>query len=226
MRVAAAALALVALPALAARPLVTEDASILDDKACQLEAWLDSAHAATQGWLVPACNFGGHIEWQVGFARTHAAGESRFSDAYAQAKSARKIGEGPWSVGGVLGVTRRGLDARVRRWDNPYWLAIGTGEFGAITAHANVGWSHDRETGRDVTPWGIAFEHATLPRLILLAEAFSVNRERPFLRAGIRHAAIAERLDLDLSVVARAGGGRSDRLVSVGFLYQTGRFLP
>ncbi len=30
----------------------------------------------------------------------------------------------------------------------------------------------------------------------------------------------------EVSVVARAGGGRSDRLVSVGFLYQTGRLLP
>ena len=226
MRIAAALLACVALPALAARPLTTEDASILDDKACQLEAWLDFAREATQGWIVPACNFGGHLEWQVGVARTHAKGESRFSDAYAQVKSARKIGEGPWSVGGVLGVTRRGLEARVRRWDNPYWLAIGTGEFGSFSAHGNLGWSHDRETGRDLTPWGIAIEHATHPRLTLLAEAFGVNRERPFLRAGLRHAAIAERLDLDFSVVARAGGGRSDRLVSVGFLYQTGRLLP
>jgi len=73
MRLAAAALACVALPALAARPLATEDASILDEKECQLEMWVDVAHDASQGWFVPACNFGGHVEWQVGFARTHAA---------------------------------------------------------------------------------------------------------------------------------------------------------
>ena len=162
----------------------------------------------------------------MGFARTHAAGESRFSDAYAQAKGAWKLGEGPFSLGGAVGVVRRGLDAHVHRWDNPYVLAIGSGEFGPVVLHANVGWSRDRETGRDVTPWGVAIEHAVHKRTTLLAEAFGVNRERPFLRAGIRHAAIAERLDLDLSVVARAGGGRSDRLISVGFLYQTGRFIP
>ena len=226
MRLAAAILALAALPALAARPLTTEDASVLDDKACQLEAWLDFAHEATQGWLVPACNFGGSIEWEVGFARTHAAGESRFSEAYAQAKIARRIGEGPWSLGFIAGVARRAPEARVHRWDNPYALGLVTGEFGPVLAHGNVGWSRDRDTGRDITPWGVAVEAAVHPRLALLAEAFGANRERPFLRAGIRHAAIADRLDLDLSVVARAGGGRSDRLVSVGFLYQTGRLFP
>jgi hypothetical protein len=219
MRLAAAVLALATLPALAARPLSTEDASILDAKECQLEAWLDFAQEAAQGWLVPACNFGGHVEWQVGFARTQAHGESHFSDAYAQAKSAWRLGEGPWSVGGVAGILRRGLEAHVHRWDNPYVLAIATGEFGGLMTHGNIGWSRDRETGRDVTPWGVAVEYAAHPRITLLAEAFGVNSERPFLRAGLRHAAIDKHLDLDISVVTRANGTRSERLLSVGFLY-------
>ncbi len=219
MRLAVAILALAALPAVAARPLSTEDASILGEKECQLEAWLDLAHEATQGWLVPACNFGANIEWQVGLARTQAHGESRFSDAYAQAKSAWRLGEGPWSLGGVLGVMRRGPEARVHRWDNPFALAIATGEFGSLAAHGNVGWSRDRETGRDVTPWGLALEYTAHPRVTLLAEAFGVNRESPFLRAGLRHAAIEKHLDLDLSVVTRANGARSERLLSIGFLY-------
>ena len=226
MRLAAAIVALAALPAFAARPLTTEDASILEDKDCQLEAWLDFAHGATQGWLVPACNFGAHVEWQVGVARTHAHGESRFSDAYAQAKTAWRMGEGPWSLGGVAGVVRRGLDARVQRWDNPYLLAIATGEFGALSAHGNIGWSRDRETERDATPWGVAVEYAAHPRATLLAEAFGLNRERPFLRAGLRHAAIEKRLDLDVSVVTRAHGARSERLLSIGLLYQAPRLIP
>jgi hypothetical protein len=219
MRLAAAIFALAALPSFAARPLTTEDASILGDNECQLEAWLDFAQHATQGWLVPACNFGAHIEWQVGFARTYAHGESRFSDAYAQAKTAWRIGEGPWSLGGVAGVTRRGLDARVQRWDNPYLLAIATAELGDFTAHGNLGWSRDRETERDATPWGVAFEYATHPRATLLAEAFGLDRERPFLRAGLRYGAIDKRLDLDISVVTRAHASRSERLLSIGFLY-------
>jgi len=226
MRLAAAVLALLALPAFAARPLTTEDASILEDKDCQLEAWLDFAHEATQGWFVPACNFGGHIEWQIGFARTRAQGESHFSDAYAQAKSAWRLGEGPWSLGGVAGVVRRGPEAPVRRWDNPYLLAIATGEFGDLMAHANLGWSRVRETGRDLTPWGVALEYAVHPRVTVLGEAFGVTGESPFLRAGLRHAAIEKRLDLDISVVTRLHGSRSERLLSIGFLYQAPRLIP
>ena len=226
MRVAAAVLACVALPAFAARPLATEDASILEEKECQLEAWVDLGHDASQGWLVPACNFGGRVEWQIGFARTRAAGESYFSDAYAQAKSAWRVGEGPWSLGGVAGVTRRAIEARSQRWDNPFALAIATGEFGPVVAHGNAGWSRNWETGRDVTPWGLAIEATVHEHVTLLAEAFGINRERPFLRAGLRLPAIAPRLDLDVSVVTRAGGGRADRLLSVGFLYATGRVIP
>jgi hypothetical protein len=226
MRVAAAALACAALPALAARPLATEDASILGEKECQVEAGVDVGHDASQGWFVPACNFGGRIEWQVGFARTRAAGESHFSDAYAQAKSAWRIGEGPWSLGGVAGVTRRAIEARTQRWDNPFVLALATGEFGPVVAHGNAGWSRNRETGRDTTPWGLAIEAMAHEHVILLAEAFGINRERPFLRAGLRFPAIAPRLDLDVSVVTRAGAGRSDGLLSVGFLYATGRLIP
>lgn len=227
MRLAAAVLVCAALPALGARPLTTEDASILEDKQCQLEAWLDFGHDATQGWLVPGCNFGMNIEWQVGVARTHAHGESRFSDAYAQAKSAWKLGEGPWSLGAVAGVVRRGPESRVHRWDNPYLLALASHDFGGVVlVHGNVGWSRERETGRDGTPWGVALEAVVHPRATLLAEAFGVNRAHPFLRAGVRHAAIPDKLDLDLSFVTRAGGGRSDRLVSVGFNYQAGRLIP
>jgi len=219
MRLAVAVLALATLPAFAARPLSTEDASILAEKECQLEAWLDVTHEATQGWLVPACNVGGNIEWQLGFARTHAHGESRLSDAYAQAKSAWRLGEGPWFLGGALGVARRGLEARVHRWDNPFALAIATGELGRLVAHGNAGWSRNRETGRDVTPWGLAVEYAAHPRVTLLAEGFAVNRESPFLRVGLRHAAIEKHLDLDISVVTRANGARAERLLSLGFLY-------
>ena len=225
-RLAAAILALAAFPALGARPLTTDDASILDDKQCQLEAGLDFGHSVTLGSFVPACNFGAGIEWEIGVTHARAMGDTQLVEGHAQAKIASRLGEGPWSLGAVAGVTRREVESSVRRWDNPFALALVTGEFGALVAHGNLGWSRDRDTGRDVTPWGLAIEGNVHPRLTLLAEAFGVNREKPFLRAGLRHAAIAERLDLDLSVLSRAGGGRSDRLIAIGFNYQTGRLIP
>ena len=55
--------------AYAARPLVVDDASILDPHHCQLEAWTQHAPAQTEYWAVPACNVGGHWELAAGLGR-------------------------------------------------------------------------------------------------------------------------------------------------------------
>src|SRR6478672_4227584 len=91
----------------AGRPLTTEDASVLEDKACQLESWIDRSREATQGWAVPACNFGAGIEWQAGFARSWGDSRSFLSSAYVQAKTVlREPQPGSFGVGVVAGLTR------------------------------------------------------------------------------------------------------------------------
>jgi hypothetical protein len=218
----------VALPVIAGRPLTTEDASVLEDKACQVEAWIDRGHDASTGWFVPACNFGGGIEWQTGFARTREAGESRFSEAYAQAKGLfRESSEtSPWGVGWVLGVARRPLNESKRGWDNPYALLPVSVSAGEFTFHVQPGWARDRERRRDTTVWGVAGEFAANDHLTFVAEAFGENSEKPFVRGGLRWTAIKDRLDIDLTYVARPGGTHEDRLVSLGFAWQSGKFLP
>jgi len=191
----AAALLVTATPALAGRPLTTEDAAILEDGACQLEAWIDRARDITTGWLVPACNFGLGIEWQAGFAREWSGG-SRLPEAYAQAK----------------GLLREASEQS--RWS--------AGDF---NFHVQPGWARDRETGRDITLWGLAIEHTSKP-LDLVAEVFGQNSEKPFLRAGLRWTPIIDYLDIDLTYVMRPGGSRDERLVSVGFTWYGPPILP
>ena len=41
----------------AARPLVTDDARIVDPKACQLETWTRFNRGSTEHWVQPACIF-------------------------------------------------------------------------------------------------------------------------------------------------------------------------
>src|SRR5215470_8794978 len=83
----------------AGRPLSTEDADTLDDKACQVEAWIDRSSVETQGWFVPACNFGLGIEWQLGFSNSWSAGTSSFPGGYFQGKAAwGTLRDGGWSV--------------------------------------------------------------------------------------------------------------------------------
>jgi hypothetical protein len=213
--------------ALAGRPLTTEDADTLDDKACQVEAWVDHSRVETQAWMVPACNFGLGVEWQAGFSRAWSDGASRFPEAYVQAKSAwGTLGEGGWSVGLVGGVVRR-TEERTG-WENPYALGVVSWAVGESPTriHLNAGWSRNKLEGRNAFPWGAAIERPVSRALTLLAESFGENHGKPFFRMGGRYAAIENRLDFDLSVVTRSGANRSDRFISLGFHAQADRILP
>lgn len=216
-----------ALPVLAGRPLTTEDASVLEDKACQLETWADRARDATVGWLVPACNFGLGIEWQVGFAREWSEGSSRLPEAYAQAKGLFREAaqESRWSAGWVVGVARRPQNEEHRGWENPYVLLPFSWSVGDFNFHVQPGWARDHEARRDVAVWGIAVEHTAKP-LGLLAEVFAQNSENPFVRLGVRYTPIPDSLEIDFSYVTRPGGVRDERLFSIGLAWYGPPILP
>jgi hypothetical protein len=224
----AVAIALAPAPALAGRPLTTEDATVLADKACQLEAWLDRSREATVGWLVPACNFGLGIEWQLGFSRERTQGTTRFPEAYAQAKGLflEMDESSTLGVGWVAGVVRRPLNERHDGWDNPYVLRPVSVKAGAFTLHVQPGWSRDREAGRSVTVWGVAGEYAVNPAWDVVGEVFGENSARPFVRAGLRWTPVKGYLDIDLTCLTRPGGERNERLVSLGLTWYGPPILP
>jgi hypothetical protein len=61
----------------AGHPMIVDDASIVDDKACQIESWMDRNSESATFWILPACNFTGNLELTVGGAGTHKAGSTR-----------------------------------------------------------------------------------------------------------------------------------------------------
>jgi hypothetical protein len=65
--VATAVLALLALPARAARPFFTDDARIVDEGHCQVESFVKNqrAYAGSESWVMPACNVLG-VEFTLG----------------------------------------------------------------------------------------------------------------------------------------------------------------
>lgn len=221
--------AALAMPAHAGRPLTTEDASILEDRACQLEAWVDRSRAATEAWAAPACSFAG-IEWQAGAARSREEGRGRFAHAYAQAKAAFvSVDDSPWGVGLVLGITREALREARNGWSDPYAIvpvSFRLGEGGALL-HLSAGATRDRTEHRHVANWGIAIEAPVgKSGFTALAEAFGEKARDPFVRVGARWSAIAEVLDLDLSYVTRVNGERSERYLSLGLYYKADSLLP
>jgi hypothetical protein len=224
---AAVALATASVCAQAGRPLSTEDTATLEDKACQVETWIDRSRDETRAWMVPACNFGWGIEWQAGFARARVDGASAFSESYAQAKKtlvhATERGAGFGIVAGFARIVRRETH---RGYEDPYALVPVTWLPTAATAvHFNLGWTRNREAKSDSMLWGIAGERAITPRVTLVAEAFGTHRDRPFGRMGARVNA-AKGLDFDFTVVGRPGGPSADRYVSIGLTWASRPFLP
>jgi hypothetical protein len=214
----------------AGRPLTTDDATILEPKACQLEAWVDRSRVATDFWAAPACNFGGHVEWQLGASRTHTDGQGALSQAYVQAKTVFiSVDDNPWGAGLTVGVQRFPLRETESGWSNMYAIVPVSFQLGAPDRllHLNAGWFRNSEEKRDLTLWGIAFEAplAGIP-LTVVGEVFGENASRPFYRVGGRWAQIAKNLDVDLTYVARSGGTKSEKFVSVGLYYKLENASP
>ncbi len=218
--------------ALAGRPLSTEDASTLDDKACQLESWVDRTRAGDSLFaFVPACGHFG-VEWQAGAVRTRPEGAgSRTSATFVQGKHAfRSVDDGDWGIGLVAGLTRL-LDREEKNgWGDPYLIVplsfgLGQDKDSRALVHLNLGTTRNRAEGRNLTLWGVAVEKPVSERLTLLAEGFGENSRNPFFRAGGRYT-LFEKFDVDLTYVTRSGGAKEDRYWSLGFHWETDPFLP
>lgn len=225
------ALLLLPLAAQAGRPLSTEDASTLDDRACQVEAWVDRTRGnVTDAFLVPACS-AFDTEFQLGVARTREGGASYTSATFFQGKHAfRSVDDGDWGVGLVVGLARALRREERNDWGDPYLIvpfSVGLGGDKDTRAllHLNLGTTRNRAEGRYLTLWGAAVEKPVTERLTLLAEAFGENTRDPFLRAGGRFA-LFEKFDIDLTYVTRAGGAREERYWSLGVHWETSPLLP
>jgi hypothetical protein len=217
--------------ALAGRPLSTEDASTLDEKACQVESWVDRTRSdATALVLAPACSVFG-VEWEAGGTWVREGGRSATATTWVQGKVAfRSVDEGAWGVGVVAGVARFPQREEKNGWGDPYVIvpvSIGLGADKETRAllHLNIGTTRIRDEARNRTLWGVALEKPVTESLVLLAEAFGENSRNPFFRAGGRYA-LFEGFDVDLTAVTRSGGTREDRLWSLGFHWEWASVLP
>ena len=214
--------------AFAGRPLATEDASVLEEKRCQVEAWIDRARTASESWLAPACNFGGGIEWEAGFARGRESGRSFDTQSYAQVKGLlRELDDAStWGLAWVAGISRDALRESRRGWQDPYALLAVSVQSGTVLLHSNIGWTRDRARRRDIALWGVATEVAAGERITWVGEAFGAGSEKPFLRGGARLSVVKDTVEVDLTVVNRPGGTRQERYISLGVFWLSGRFLP
>ncbi len=220
-----------AVPAHAARPMVTDDARIVDPQACQLETWV-RANQDARGtyWAVPACNPTGNLELTYGAALERDAGETRVGASFAQAKTLlRPLRPNDWGLGLTLGRFLERASAPGERntpsnyLNVPFSLSLRNDD---ILLHANAGLRRDMAQGRNFGNWGLSAEVRMQERLQLIVETYGEAQSPTLAQGGLRLWLIPDRLQVDATVGADLRGSRDSRWATLGLRVLTPAFLP
>ena len=205
MRLLLAALAFSALPAHAARPLVTDDARLVDPQGCQVETFYKRQREFRESefWVLPACNPWGRLELALGgnWIDSTQPGDSRTLIAQGKALLV------PLQTNGVgfaltLGVAQVS-PSQSSSVANPYVNGIGSFSFldDRVVLHANLGVVRDNQVALTRGTWGLGAEILLVaPRLYVILETYGQRLEKPTLHGGLRFWVVPDRLQVDSTI--------------------------
>ncbi|MBW8904568.1 MAG: hypothetical protein JF611_02635 [Betaproteobacteria bacterium] len=194
---------MVAAPAYAARPFVTDDARIVEH--CQVETFYKEqrTYSGSEFWLLPACNpFG--FEITVGGNRIEGEQNEILQTKFLLKPLA------PNDIGFALSLGVFGSD--------PYFNFITSRSFAddRLVVHGNLG--SFRDAGGT---WGLGLEALLLAsRVYGILETFGQHRETPTWHYGIRFWVIPDRFQIDATRGEQTGtGNRQFYTVGLRFLF-------
>ncbi len=223
---------LFAVPAHAARPMITDDARVVDAKACQVESWMRvNRGSADELWAIPSCNPTGNLELALGGSLARDGSDISSGNSLAQAKTLfRPLVPGGFGFGLAVGVAHdAGLGPAGTLIDNLYAYVPASLSFGqdTVVIHLNLGALHDRHTHRTRGTWGLGSEVKLFGRTQLIAETFGESGSRPFGHAGLRIWLVPDHLQVDTTIGLRfSRDGQAERWISVGLRWISVPFLP
>lgn len=217
--------------AFAARPMITDDARVVDPKACQVESWIKLNRQSTEYWALPACNPSGLFEITYGGARIHQDTDgSAFTDNIFQLKSIVKpLEANGWGWGIAAGVDRHLHREAANGWPGDEYVYVPVSvsfRDDDVVLHVNGGAVHRRDLDRHIATWGLGSEIKLRDDLYLIPEAFGNDRGRPFFQLGLRHWIVKDRLQMDATFGNRLSGDTAERWFSVGLRVLSPPFLP
>jgi hypothetical protein len=216
----------IACPALAARPLVTDDARVVDPGACQFETWTRIGDAGTEYWALPACSAVGNLELTagVGLLPDHlGAGPSR-SVVQLQAKTLfRTLETGRVAFGLAAGGLLRAQDALDEDLDADLLGEVYAYAPVSLTLRAERAWLHLNAGVRHrgggtgtLMLWGAGGEVVVAGPVTAVAEAYGDAPGPAFMQAGLRITLVPDRLQVDTTYGRSVPDGHSDDWATVG----------
>lgn len=221
-----AALATAATGLQAARPLITDDARIVDASACQVESWVHRHRDTTELWALPGCNPTGNLELTLGGGRTRTSADGwQTTSLVLQGKTLfQPLTPGGWGWGLALGGSSNpSTGARDVYTYVPVSFSLRDDQ---TFVHLNLGAKREGLAHRKQFTWGLGLEQPLSEQLGLIGEVFSQDKGRPFAQLGGRVWLVRDRVQLDATVGNRLASGSQERWVSIGLRLLSPPFLP
>ena len=213
----------------AARPMVTDDARIVDPGACQLETWRRGNRGSYEYWALPACNFTGNLEVTLGGTDQPEASGGHAADFVLQGKGLFKpLETNSYSYGLVVGgMMHNDPGAQQARVGSIYGYVPISNSFDndRLIVHVNLGALQNRDNDTRAFTWGVGGEFNFTPRVALIAETYANSHSRPFVQGGLRIWIVPNRFQIDTTVGARSGDFGPTRWWTVGLRLISPPFL-
>lgn len=213
----------------AARPFMTDDARLTTSGSCQIESWTRHYSDRNEYWALPACNPSGNFEITVGGGRFNAEGQPHSSDDVLQGKTLlRQLEPNGWGWGLAFGTVRHpGAQPGPNHLGNRYaYVPLSVSMLDdKVVVHTNLGWTRERQTQRNLTTWGAGVEYWVHPRLMLIAETFGDDRQKPFVHSGLRVTIIPGLLQIDATRGSQPHGHGRTSWTSFGLRYTPDRLF-
>ena len=213
-----------------ARPMITDDARIVDPKSCQVESWAKFNKDSTELWALPGCNIGQNLELTYGGATTRENGEKSTTDIIMQAKTLlRPLTANDYGIGLAVGHAKhpnRDNDNNMIG-DAYFYVPVSISMLDdKFVLHTNLGVIHDRAEKTNKVTWGLGSETLLNKDTYLIAEVYGDNQSRAFHQLGIRYWIIPNHVQIDTTYGNRFANNTEERWFSVGLRLLSNPFLP
>ena len=212
----------------AARPMLTDDARIVDAKSCQLESWVRDSKNVTEYWALPACNVSENLEVTIGGSLEGENGHSSFANELYQLKTIiQPIAINQTGVSIALGNGRdpkRTMNKAIQDWYLNVPISYPYND--RLVIHTNLGVTHLTDEKTEKMNWGLSSEYNYNERVDLISEIFNQSSNSTYFQFGLRYWLIKNRAQIDTTYMNSFNHIGEDQSFSVGLRLLSLPFLP
>jgi hypothetical protein len=199
----------------AGRPLVTEDAGVLNRGECEIESFAGRADNPTLNALRAqvGCGTGFNTQLAIGAGREKPERERSTTAAVAGKTFLRELTDEQAGFAFSYAFSGTKQSAGNFGHEATEFRGVVTVPHGSWLFHGNLGWQRSHATHTTSSFFGLAFERTgALGPVDLMAEVFSDDHNAPWVQAGPRWAVIPKRLFLDSSWGVQTDSNRARQM--------------